>query len=172
LPLLEYWRATKTQKLASVTHDKPQVRIFLPCLFLKIVRRWLSQNKIYVPAGRLKVEAADLTTKAWTTLASAPARPGCPLVPAQLNGTPVLLRLGGSLFYQIGAYSPMPPISYHRFCILGITIITGGAWRIVMHLTRSTEVREREPYIGFVPFRIATIPALLYHGRSQSSWGR
>lgn len=61
---------------------------------------------------------------------------------------------------------------------LDIHNITDDAWRIVMPaiMTCSTEVREREPYIGFVPFVSPRYPrslALLYHGqRSQSSPGQ
>ena len=73
----------------------------------------------------------------------------------------------------------MPPISYHRFCrrrTWHTCHLQCLAHRHASNLTRSTEVREREPYIGFVPFvsaRYLRSLILLYPGqRSQSSPGQ
>jgi hypothetical protein len=57
-------------------------------------------------------------------------------------------------------------LQYHRRCL---------AHRHASSLTRSTEVREREPYMGLRPFVSPRYPrslALLCHGQSQSSPGQ
>ena len=85
------------------------------------------------------------------------------LVPAHRNGTPVAFRRSVHLlgFTKLVRTLPMPLISYRRFIAgeeLGIHHnIADDAWRIIMptlprNLTRSAEVREREPYVGLPPF--------------------
>jgi hypothetical protein len=131
-----------------------------------------------MPQGRSRINdlrCSDLTTKAWTT--SSTGSRVCPqwisvgsCSPkwnSYLLGFTKLVLTSQCLRFLTTGFAGEDLAQYLRRCL---------AHRHASNMTCSTELREREPYIGFVPFLSPRHPrslALLYHGqRNQSSPGQ